>query len=130
MLGPERGDRAGVQPEQPSAGRVKLQPAGGQHPQHMGVRHQGHVPALEQRADPGQHAVRAFTDRLDGLTGVVGVSRDHPVPPQRPARPLVLDLLRGPALVAAVVPFPQVRVEMASASPASYAVRTARWPGW
>ena len=48
----------------------------------------------------------------DGLARVVGVAGDDPVPPQVPAGPLLPDLRRRHALVAAVVPLPQVGVRL------------------
>jgi hypothetical protein len=79
----------------------------------VGVRDQDDVSVGQQRrepGDPGQHPVDPLADLVHALSRVLGVSSDHAVPPQVPAGPLVPDLLRRHALVAAVVPFPEVRV--------------------
>ena len=66
-----------------------------------------------------------------GLAGMRGVAGDHAVPPEVPARALGLDLRRRPPLVAAVIPFPQVRVELGVLKPGELcgAHRPLR-PGW
>ena len=92
----------------PSAGR-QAEPARGEHPQHVTVRDQGDVAIREERRGPLEYPVDPLADLLDGLARVAGVAGNDPVPPQRPAGPVPLDLDGRDALVAAVVPFPQVR---------------------
>jgi hypothetical protein len=110
VLRAKLGDRAGVEAEQAAADRFEVEPAGGEDAQHMTVRDQDHVAVGQQRPDPGQHPVRAFADRLDRFARMVRVAGDDPVAPQVPVRPCLLDLRGGQALVAAVIPLPQIRV--------------------
>ena len=81
VFGAERRNRAGVQAEQPPAGRFELKPAGGEDPQNVTVRDERDVAVRQQRAHAGQNPVGPGPDFLDRLAGMVGVARDHPVPP-------------------------------------------------
>jgi hypothetical protein len=120
VLVAEGADRPGIQPEQLPVRRLELQVAGGQHAQHVAVRDQRHVAVGQQRQGPGQHPVGPLADLLNGLAGMRGVTRDHPVPPQVPAGTLLLDLRRGQALVPAVVPFPQVQILLDVGQPGQF----------
>ena len=92
--------------------RDELQESGGEHAQHVTVRDQRDVSVAEQRHDPGEHPVGSLADLFHGLAGMFGVSGDDAVPPQVPAGMLFPNLGRGHALVAAVIPFPQIGVQL------------------
>ncbi len=117
VLVAEGAERPGVQPEQSPGSRLEPQVAGGEHAQYVAVRDQRDVAVGQQRLDPAQHPVHPLAHLLHRLPGVRGVTRDHAVPPQVPARAPFLDLPRGQALIAAVVPLPQVGVRLGVGQP-------------
>jgi hypothetical protein len=81
VLGAERADGPGVQPEQPPGRRLQAQVAGGQHTQHVPVRDQRDIAVGQQRRHPAEHLVGPLAYLFHGLAGMFGVAGDHAVPP-------------------------------------------------
>jgi len=112
VLVAERADGSGVRvAEHSRGGRVKIEPARGEHPLQVTVPDDRDVAVAQQRPDPVEHRVRARGHLLERLAGL-GVVADDAVPPQVPARPGRPDLLLGHSLAAAVVPLEQVGIEL------------------
>ncbi len=101
---------AGSSDEMAGAVGVQPEPPGGQDPQEVGVGHTGHVPG--HSPDAGDDPVDPFGHLGEGLASGAPSSKRF-----QPGRSLA-DLGRGPALVGAVVPLVQVRVEDAPPGPA------------
>src|SRR4051794_1444588 len=96
----EDGDRGGAEDELAAAVRPQPDPAPGELPEEVGVGEEQRVAARGQRAL--DHPVRTGGELLERLPAGAGVA------PHVPARPLDADLLRGAALVLAVVALAEV----------------------
>jgi RNA polymerase sigma-70 factor, ECF subfamily len=83
---------------------VEAEPARGEHALQVTMADDRDVAVAQQRPDPVEHRVRA----RGGLP--YRLPADDAVPPQVPARPGRPDLLRGHALVTAVVPLEQIGI--------------------
>ena len=115
--------------DQPTGRRVEAEPPHGEHTRQMTVSNDRDVSIAQQRPNPVQHRARTRGHLLELLARMVGVAGNHAVSPQVPARPCLLDLLCGQALVAAVVPLNQVRIRFDRSQAVSSAVRIARLSG-
>jgi hypothetical protein len=68
----QRGQRRGVQSQEPAVRRGQTDPPRGRDPQRVPVSDQGHVAVDQQGPDPGEHPVEPLTDLGGGLA--VGAS--------------------------------------------------------
>ncbi len=65
--------------------------------------------AVGEQRDVATGLQRPLDDPLDALTDFFdGLAAGHPIPPQEPARPLLLDVDGAATLIGAVVPFHEV----------------------
>ena len=64
LLVAERADRPGVQPGQPPVRRLVPQPACGEHPPHVPVRHQRDVTVAQQQPGAAEQPVRPDADPI------------------------------------------------------------------
>src|SRR5260370_5488848 len=74
VLGAERRQRAGREPEQAAAVGGQAQPASGKYPQQVAVGDERDVSAREQRPDPAKDPIGADADLVDGLARVIGAT--------------------------------------------------------
>ena len=111
VLVAERAQGAGVRvAEHSRGGRVEAEPARGEDPLQVTVPDDRDVTVAQQRPDPVQDRVGPRGHLRERLAGMALAAGDDAVAPQVPARLGRPDLLLGQALVAAVVPFEQVRI--------------------
>jgi NAD-dependent SIR2 family protein deacetylase len=81
VLGVERAQRAGIEPEQPPADWLEAQPAGRQHAEYVPVRHQRDIALGKHRPHPAEHRIGTGPDLVDGLARMSSPARDDPVTP-------------------------------------------------
>src|SRR5438093_1333493 len=99
MLVAQDAERRSAQEQEPAVGRGQPEPASAQDPEEVAVSKEEN--GADDRPQAGYDAIGPGTDCLDRLAPRTTIAEEVPT------GPLVADVGRRPALVLAVVPFPQ-----------------------
>src|SRR5215469_2039705 len=112
VLGAQHADRPSIKPVVPARLWCLAEPPSGENTQHVAVADQRDIAVAEQWPHAAQHGVGTRADVGNTLSGMAAIAGDDAVTPQVPAWPLLPDLVAGEPLITAVIPFPQIRIDL------------------